>query len=207
MTVESKEEVVEEFRQRTILAAAMRVIARRGPSAVTMQQIAAEAGIAKGTIYLYYSNRDELMEKASDFAFSELLSRIEAVIAKKSPLKETLRALVSTKIAFFDENQEFLRVYIATRHPEAACASDARKRHSRPQYRRYQELLAQALEAAMERGEARRMDATRLATFFMEGTSAILLRRLESKAPPADDDVDWIVGLMLNGLLSKQGRA
>ena len=60
MTAASKDALVEEFRQRTILEAAMRAIARRGSSAVTMQQIASEAGIAKGTIYLYYSNRDEI---------------------------------------------------------------------------------------------------------------------------------------------------
>jgi AcrR family transcriptional regulator len=202
MTAASKETLVEEFRQRTILSAAMRVIAQRGPQAATMQQIAAEAGIAKGTIYLYYANRDELLEKASDFAFSELLERIEAVLAEAQPLPLLLRALVRAKIEFFDENQEFLRVYMATRYPEAECSGEARKRRrARPQYRRYQQGLTRVLEAAMARGEARRMDAARLAAFFTEGTSAILLRRLESAAPAAEEDVEMIVSLMSNGIL------
>ena len=57
-TSKSKEEVVHDFRVQSIQDAAMRVIARKGMAAATMQEIAEEAGVAKGTIYLYFRDRD-----------------------------------------------------------------------------------------------------------------------------------------------------
>ena len=55
--VKSKEDVVQEFRVQSIQEAAIRVISRKGMAAATMQEIAAEAGVAKGTIYLLPRSR------------------------------------------------------------------------------------------------------------------------------------------------------
>ena len=65
---QTKQAVVEEFRVQEILEATLRVITRSGISGATMQQIADDAGIAKGTIYLYFKNRDELIERVHYFA-------------------------------------------------------------------------------------------------------------------------------------------
>jgi len=51
----------------------MRVIARKGMAAATVQEIADEAGVAKGTIYLYFRDRDELVERTFEGAISELM--------------------------------------------------------------------------------------------------------------------------------------
>jgi len=198
----TKQALVEEFRVQSILDAALRVIARNGPVGATMQAIADEAGVAKGTIYLYFRNREVLLEKTAEACFSQLLDRLEAALAEPGPLRLRLREAVRTKVEFFDANQEFLRVYMSMRYPEGICAADARRRRaSRPHYTRYVERLTAFLAGAMERGEARRMDPSRAALLLAEGTSAILLRRLsESPPPPCEQDVEWICGLVLEGL-------
>lgn len=207
MTPESKEALVEEFRRESILAAAMRVIARRGPQAATMQSIADEAGVAKGTIYLYYQDRTELMERAAAFAVTGLLKELEAEALVDRPLSEQLRALLRIQIAFFDKHQEFLRVSMSMRNPESDCATSARRgKGNRPEYRRYQELLARLLERAMERGEARKMDASRVALFLAEGLSALLLRRLTDPGPAAEKDVEWIADLVLAGISNERRK-
>src|SRR5262245_58242892 len=110
MTTESKDALVEEFRTASILAAAIKVIARKGLSGTTMQEIADEAKIAKGTIYLYFPSREELVEKAADFFFNELLERSRRELQDARPIREQLFGLVRTQLEFFDENQQFLRV-------------------------------------------------------------------------------------------------
>src|SRR3569832_2303223 len=77
----SKEDVVSEFRIRTIQDAALRVIARKGMASATIAEIADEANIAKGTIYLYFRDRDELVEKTFETAISQLHERIEQAMA------------------------------------------------------------------------------------------------------------------------------
>ena len=53
---ETREAVLERFRVESITEGALRAIARKG-AAVTMQDIADESGISKGTLYLYFKDR------------------------------------------------------------------------------------------------------------------------------------------------------
>jgi hypothetical protein len=46
-------------------------------------------------------------------------------------------------------------------------------------------------------------DPAPVALFFAEGTSAILQRRLEESGRTPEEDVEWIVDLLLNGLSSR----
>ena len=54
MSRKTKKEVVSEFRTGEILEAARAVFAGKGFYAATVDAIAAEAGVSKGTVYLYY---------------------------------------------------------------------------------------------------------------------------------------------------------
>jgi AcrR family transcriptional regulator len=199
---QTKEAVVEQYRRETIQRAAQRVIARHGLAGASMSAIAEEAGVAKGTLYLYFEDRDDLLDHAAGCIFDDLLERLGGVLAGKRPLRESLRELVRTKLAFFDENQEFLRVYMASRLGGSEEARRTRRR--RPQYARYLELLTEYLAAAERRGEMKAFDPFRVALFFVEGTSAILQRRLEEIGRSPEEDVEWIVDLLLNGLCPGQ---
>src|SRR5215218_270341 len=114
----SKEEVVQEFRIHTIRDAAMRVIARKGMASATMQEIADEAGIAKGTIYLYFRDRDDLVEKTFDSAMSALHKRVDEALETEGSFEAKLRAVVAAQIRFFEANREFFRLYLSLRYPE-----------------------------------------------------------------------------------------
>ncbi|HYN01374.1 MAG TPA: TetR/AcrR family transcriptional regulator [Vicinamibacteria bacterium] len=195
---ETKEALVEQYRRDTIQCAAQRVIARHGLRGASMSAIAEEAGVAKGTLYLYFKGRDDLLDQAADRIFGDLLARLGGVLAGERPLRESLRELVRTKLAFFDENQEFLRVYMALR---LGGAEEARRhRLHRPRYARYVQMVTAYLAAAAARGEMKAFDPARVALFFAEGMSAILQRRLEETGRLPEEDVEWIVDLLLNGL-------
>ncbi|HVR40322.1 MAG TPA: helix-turn-helix domain-containing protein [Thermoanaerobaculia bacterium] len=198
----SKEEVVQEFRIQSIQDAAMRVIARKGMSAATMQEIADEAGVAKGTIYLYFRDRDELVEKTFESAITQLKARIDQAMATDAPIQQKLRDIFAAKLTFFTENREFFRLYIALRHPEGNAQQQRRhKRMCEPQYRASIDRFAQFLESAMERGEIRKMDSQRLALFIIEGTNAIVIDRVMAEAPPPEAaDLDFMAELILSGI-------
>src|SRR5436190_23566738 len=116
--MKSKEEVVQEFRIHTIQEATMRVIARKGMAAATMQEIAEEAGIAKGTIYLYFRDREELVEKTFETAIGQLHNRLDAAMEVAGSFEERLRALITAQFSFFSENREFFRLYHSLRMPQ-----------------------------------------------------------------------------------------
>ena len=202
MTAKSKEEVVQEFRVQSIQDAAMRVIARKGMAAATMQEIAEEAGVAKGTIYLYFRDRDELVEKTFERAISGLRQRVEKAMAEEKTVEKKIRAAMSAKLAFFRENREFFRLYISLRMPEGDVQQQRRyKRTCEPQYRSGVSMLAQEFSQAMDRGEIRRMDPLRLALFVIEGSNAIVVERVKEETPPAEeDDVEFLMQMIMGGI-------
>jgi AcrR family transcriptional regulator len=200
--MKSKEEVVQEFRIQSIQDATMRVIARKGMAAATMQEIADEAGVAKGTIYLYFRDRDELVEKTFETAMETLTARIDASLDKDIPFEEKIRAVMAAQFGFFNENREFFRLFLSLRMPEGPAARQRRqKQHCKPRYRDRVQKLADVIGQAMERGEVRRADPYRLALFIMEGSTAIILERLtEDSTTDEGADVDLIAGLILDGI-------
>jgi len=200
--MKSKEEVVQEFRVQTIQDATMRVIARKGMAAATIQEIADEAGVAKGTIYLYFRDREELVEKTFESAMNQLLERIDAALATNEKFEDKIRGLMAAKLAFFSANREFFRLYLSLRIPEGTSSAQRRQRqHCQPRYQTRTQQFAAVLEEAMNRGEIRRADPYRLALFIIEGSTAIILERLtEASSPDEKADVEFLTSLVLDGV-------
>jgi len=201
-TSKSKEEVVHDFRVQSIQDAAMRVIARKGMASTTMQEVADEAGVAKGTIYLYFRDRDELVEKTFESAMSQLHARIDAALELDLPFAEKLRSMLGAVSGFFRENREFFRLYISMRFPEGSPQQQRRqKRTCQPQYQTRVQRIAEVLRAAMDRGEIGVTDPRRLALFIIEGSNAVIIERVMSETPAsADDDVDFLTATILGGI-------
>ncbi|MGZ8797089.1 MAG: TetR/AcrR family transcriptional regulator [Thermoanaerobaculia bacterium] len=202
MSNRSKGEVVSEFRVQSIQDAAMRVIARKGMAAATMQEIAEEAGVAKGTIYLYFRDRDELVEKTFETAITLLIGNVERALESESAVEQKIRAAIAAKFAFFRENREFFRLYIQLRLPEGDAQQQRRhKRTCEPQYRSSVARFAELLQAAMDRGEIRRFDSHRLALFIVEGSNAIVVERvMEETSPSEQDDVEFLTQVIMGGI-------
>src|SRR5688572_12550104 len=184
--MKSKEEVVQEFRIQSIQEATMRVISRKGMAAATMQEIAEEAGVAKGTIYLYFRDREELVEKTFETAMTQLTERIDAALGKEISFEDKIREVISAKLVFFRENREFFRLYLSLRMPEGSPQRQRRqKKNCQPQYQDRARRLGSVLEEAMQRGEIRQLDPYRLALFIIEGSTAVVLERLNEESSPA----------------------
>ena len=180
----------------------MRVIARKGMSSATIQEIADEAGVAKGTIYLYFRDREELVEKTFESAMSQLIDRIDEAIASHETIEEKIRAIMTAKIRFFSANREFFRLYLSLRIPEGPVATQRRQRQRcQPRYRTRIQQFAAVLQEAMDREEIRKVDSYRLALFIMEGSTAIILERLgESSSPDEQADVELITAFIMDGV-------
>src|SRR5690349_16909447 len=113
MTRKTKEEVLEQFRCASIQDAAMAVIARKGIDESTIQEIADEAGVAKGTIYVYFKDRDELLAKTSDRLFENLLADLAPAFDAEGPFSEKLQGLALRQLHFFDEHRALFRATMA----------------------------------------------------------------------------------------------
>src|ERR1700690_1705341 len=97
-------------------------------ASATMQEIAEEAGVAKGTIYLYFRDREELVEKTFETAIVELHKQVDAALESDGSFEERLRAMTKAKLAFFNQNREFFRLYHTLKMPEGNASQQRRQK-------------------------------------------------------------------------------
>jgi TetR/AcrR family fatty acid metabolism transcriptional regulator len=178
------------------MEAALRVTSRKGVSGATMQEIADAAGIAKGTLYLYFKTREDLVHRSAEHALSGLVGALGGALAEPGAFRERLRRLVQLMIGFFHENRDFLRLYLSTSQGDGGARPG---RHSL--YERHLRQLSAFLEEAMRKREIRPSDPERLALFVTEGINAVIRRRLaDPSPPPPEQDVEWIAATLLDGV-------
>src|SRR5438552_4724066 len=76
-----------------ILTAGLACFKERGFAGTRLEDVAAEAGVTKGTIYLYYSNKEELFEAVVRSELVPNLDRLEAALAEPAPAAVLLERL------------------------------------------------------------------------------------------------------------------
>jgi AcrR family transcriptional regulator len=108
----TKKEVVAAFRTREILAAARRLMEQKGADALTMDEIAQAAGVAKGTIYLYFQSKDELIQALLSQVGEAISLDLESILAKPDPPPEKLRQVVNMLLNYVDRESALFPVYL-----------------------------------------------------------------------------------------------
>lgn len=133
----------------------MTLFGRYGFRKTSIEEIARESGIAKGTVYLSFSTKEEIFRAACESLTRQVLQQTEAVAGETGrPIAERLRRMLEAKYLTF-----FERVH---RSPHAAELLDSRNRLSSDLFaefdRRYVAIVAAAIGAAIRRGELRARD-------------------------------------------------
>lgn len=77
----------------TIFMASLRLISEDGIAGLTMARIAREAGIATGTLYIYFQNKEELMNELYLKLEKEAVERFLRGYKKEQPFKKALRII------------------------------------------------------------------------------------------------------------------
>jgi len=83
MGIQERKEREKERRRQQIMVAAKRVFSEKGFNKATMEDIAQEAELSPGTLYLYFKNKEELYASLSLRILQYLLIRVEHVIDEK----------------------------------------------------------------------------------------------------------------------------
>ncbi len=104
--MKSKAQVVEAYRRETIRDAAVRAIARKGFDQITMHDVAAEAGVSKATLYLYFRNAEEIRRAAGERVQELLLGEIDRAVEAGGTPEDTLMRVIRRALELLDDRDD-----------------------------------------------------------------------------------------------------
>ncbi len=197
----TKEEVLKNYRVGEILEAARRTIGRFGFEGTTIDRVADEAHIAKGTIYLYFPNKEALLHSAVVEGIRDLtLELARSDDTAKQPI-ERLTHLIRSMVKVQKSHEDFFKALILDSRFVSYEPGDKRGEELRKVYLDLVEYLACVLRSATEHGAIRAMDPQLAALMLTEMMTAPLRRRLLALTDtPPETDVDAVLDLFLYGV-------
>lgn len=198
----TKEEVLKNYRVGEILEAARRVIGRFGFEGTTIDRVADEARIAKGTIYLYFpKGKEELLHSAVVEGIRDLSVELARSDDAARPPIERLTTLIRSMVKVQKSHEDFFKALILDSRFVSYEPGDRRGEELRKVYLELVDYLACVLRSATEQGAIRAMDPQLAALMLTEMLTAPLRRRLLSLTDtPPETDVEAVLDLFLYGV-------
>jgi AcrR family transcriptional regulator len=196
-----------EQKRRTILDAAAAEIARYGYDRANINTIAERAGIGRGTIYLYFASKDEVLDALLDTIGSLIDDTVRGAMELDLPWRERLRVLSQSFVALAEEHRDFFRVHVSALHgvnrdigaPMAQWLATSVQR------------LTGAFQQGMDQGLIVPLPAETLATLVLSALEslALLPDMLQHKTAGYDDRAEMLATLLWRGMMplppSEQG--
>ncbi len=131
-----------------IIEAATRVFARRGFYQAKVSEIAREAGVADGTIYLYFENKDDILISLFEEQMKLVLSNMrEQVAAAESPA-EKIKRFALCHLKLIEQNKDMAEII----QVELRQSSKFMKSYKNEHFAEYLDLIAEIVREGQREG-------------------------------------------------------
>jgi TetR/AcrR family fatty acid metabolism transcriptional regulator len=135
-----------------ILEAAVKVFARQGFHQSTVAQIAKEAGVADGTIYLYFKNKDDILVQFFSVRAKQVFESFREAVDAAENSTDKLRNLVRCHLAEFQRDKDGAVVYQVETHQNSRLA----EAQIREMSKMYRDLISEIIEQGQQEGAIRK---------------------------------------------------
>lgn len=194
----------ESFKRQSIQQAVIRVMCRDGLAAVTMERVAQEAGIAKGTVYLHYHDKQALLDDVKHSSLSPIVAKIDEVFESDLPADRKLVAYAIRYLNYFDERRDLFRILLYEREVTRVQGS----RYQADRYRHLVDGTARVIADGVRDGVFREVDPRGVAAMWVDSNLAIMNQRLLNDHPlPAEEDARLISDLFIRGLRADEAAS
>ena len=189
-----------EQRRGAILQAARAVFARQGYADTVVEDIATQAGIGKGTLYLYFPSKEQIYLAALLEEARQLDADSRAAMSAAATWRDKLGAYLKVRLDYFGAHQDFLRIYMT--EFRGMCMQ------GKPFAAEFIHLveageaqLAQMFAAAAARGEVRPIDPELAALTVSDITRVLMERQLRNWGRPVGvDDATFAFDILCRSL-------
>ena len=184
-------------RERRVLESATRLFSERRFDEVLMDDIAQAAGVAKGTLYSYFPDKEELYFAVVFDGISRLNERLASGAGEATDPEKRLREIIQGLVSFLKRNRYFFRLmFVEDSRSEAGTGTN------RQRWREERHKQIEAIETVLRRGVEQgifEIDHVRThARILRDMVRSALMCREEKLS--ADQMADVIMGIFLRGV-------
>jgi AcrR family transcriptional regulator len=154
-----------EERRRQIMDAALACFARKGYHNTTMDDIVAESGLSKGTLYWYFKSKDDLFLSLVKSFFLDMRQDFENILEQHTTASGRLRAIAQGFVQFFHETEDFFSVFFEF-WMQSTLNEELNQLFSNVLVQ-YKKVIAGIIAEGMRTGEFKAVDASQLALAVM----------------------------------------
>ena len=184
-------------KKRHILKAARHLLVKRGFQDIVLDDVAREAGVAKGTLFLHYKSKEELFAAALADLVDGLGLELEALSKTGLKGKEMLTAAAKVILSHFDHSRDFMAQFSSGRLPGCGVrASGKMMEKIRENHAHVRVLIALA---SKDEGRSIPDPDFAAAAFIGLCRSATMRKVVHGHDKPLEQEADRIVSFFLAG--------
>lgn len=184
-----------------ILQAAAETFREKGFDRATMEDLAAQLGLLKASLYYYFQSKYDILYEILKGARQEVLRRLEAVAASDLPPREKLHHAIVAFVTAFDHNYPALSVAVYERLDRGVPAIDEMKAIRR----RVQQLWDRMIRQAAREGVIRKDLDLRVVSFGIIGMINWMSQWYDKDRRLTSEEIAHVFAeMVLNGLATQR---
>lgn len=180
-----------------IMRAAERLFTSRRFHEITLDDVAAEAHVGKGTIYRYFRDKDDLFFQTATWGFDELCDLLVRKVPGDGTFAQQLLSVCEHISAFFNRRRQLLRMMQSEEARMHWCRPETKTRWAEHR-ERLLSAMGQVLSRGMDEGAIRRDVPAEVLAAFLLGMLRTQAREL-GDWPQARQGLECAVSLFLHG--------
>ncbi|MFW5966893.1 MAG: TetR/AcrR family transcriptional regulator [Persicimonas sp.] len=189
-----------------ILDGALKAFAKKGFYNTKVSEIAAESGVADGTIYLYFENKDDLLISLFEDRMEWIINRLESELASvEGDAVDKLRHMFKIHCRLAVEKPDLAEFITVELRQSAKFV----KEYENPKFGDYLKILHGLIEDGQKSGQVREDIDVRLVSRACFGALDEVLLQLTlsgAEADEVDQQADQIAAMLIEGLLVDRAR-
>jgi AcrR family transcriptional regulator len=191
-------------RRAEVLGAARRLYARKGYQNTAMVEIARASELAVGTLYQLFPSKEAILRSLLEDRVDELVGRVRAAVDGHTDVRDQLRQIVDTHLAFARDNADILRLYLS-----GWIGYDTRTRQRfgdriDARYERYVAVLTSVFKRGVESGALAPRPPRRLAVTLAGLIHAVIRRGLRERRIDFMAEGEALLDVLLHGVLPRE---
>jgi AcrR family transcriptional regulator len=187
-----------EIRRKQILDAARSIMVQQGYQGVKMDEVAKRCKLAKGTLYLHFKDKSQIVAAV----FDDLMDQLEKKFQELSQYSglELLQHVAEVNLEFLRKNQDFFSQFIHARW----TLTGSNKASVQKRFHQHMEMIKGFIDTAVKSGEIPKHDPFIGSFYFMSLIRMFWVKdQFFTIERDTSNDVNVLMDLFMNGIQAK----